>query len=48
MSSIEAANTAVHHVMMKAPKIKENEEMDCNEEVIRKGKYQHFTKARVR
>ena len=43
MSSIEAANAAVRHVMMKAPKVKENEEMNCDEEVVRRGKYQHFT-----
>ena len=29
MLSIEAANTAVRHVMMKAPKVKESEELDC-------------------
>ena len=34
MSSIEAANAAVRHVMMKAPKVKENEEMNCDEEVV--------------
>ena len=43
MSSIEAANTAVRHVMMKAPKVKESEELDCDEEIVRRGKYQHFT-----
>ena len=31
MSSIESANAAVREVMMKAPKVKENEEMDCDE-----------------
>ena len=43
MSSIEAANPAVHHIMMKALKVKENEEMDCYEEVACWGQYQHFT-----
>ena len=42
MSSIEAANAAVRDVMMKAPKVKENE-MDCDEEVVRRGRYQNFT-----
>ena len=31
MSSIEVANAAVCHVMMKVPKVKENEELDCDE-----------------
>jgi len=43
MSSIEVANAAVREVMMKAPKVKENEEMDCNEHIVRRGKYQRFT-----
>ena len=42
MSSIVAANTAVRHVMMKAPKVKESEELDCDEEIVCRGKYQHF------
>ena len=43
MSSIEAANVAVRPIMMKAPTVKEIEEMDCNEEIVRRGKYQNFT-----
>ena len=43
MSSIEAANVAVRPIMMKAPTVKEIEEMDCNEEIVRQGKYQNFT-----
>ena len=35
MSSIEVANAAVCEVMMKAPKVKENEEMDCDEQIVR-------------
>ena len=42
MSSTEAANAAIHDVMIKAPKLKENE-MDCDEEVVRRGRYQNFT-----
>jgi len=44
MSSIEVANTTVREVMMKAPKVKENEEMDYDEHIVRRGKYQHFTR----
>ena len=43
MLSAEVANAAVNHVMMKAPKIKENKKIVCNEEVICLGKCQHFT-----
>lgn len=47
ISSIEAANAAVHHIMMKPSKVKESEELDCNEEVICQGKYQHFTDKQI-
>ena len=43
MSSIGVANAAVHEVMMKAPKVKEHEVMNCDEQIVRKGKYQYFT-----
>ena len=43
MSSIESANAALREVMMKAPKVKESEEMDSDEQIVRRGKYQHFT-----
>ena len=34
MSSIQVANAAICHVMMNVQKLKEIEEMDCNEEVV--------------
>jgi len=43
MLSIEVANAAIHEVMMKAPKVKENGEMDYDEQIACRGKYQHFT-----
>lgn len=43
MSSIEADNATVYHAMMQMPNVKENEEMDCDEEFICQGNYQHFT-----
>jgi len=35
MSSIESVNAAVREVMMKAPKVKENKEMDSDEQIVR-------------
>ena len=40
MSSIEVVIAAVH--IMKVPKMKQNEEMDCDKQVVHQGKYQHF------
>jgi len=43
MLSIKASNAAVCEAMMKVPKVEENEEMECDEQIVCQGKYQHFT-----
>jgi len=39
ISFIEATNAAMHEVMIKAPKVKENKEMECDEQIVCQGKY---------
>jgi len=39
VSCIESANAAVREVMVKVPKVKENEEMECDEQIVHRGKY---------